>query len=86
VYKDRSKFEFNKTWNELLTKYYLRNNKWMVNLCSLREKMASMYHDSFTTYMTMTQRSKDMNNVLKKFHKKHNYTVFQNSLSNVIRF
>jgi zinc finger SWIM domain-containing protein 3 len=84
VYEDRSESEFNNLWDALLTEYCLRGNNWMVNLYSLREKWAAVYRDSFTADMTTTQRSEGMNNVFKKDFVRN--SVFQNSLSNVIRF
>ncbi|KAJ1284936.1 hypothetical protein BS78_03G243500 [Paspalum vaginatum] len=66
VYEDRSEDYFNKKWNELLAKYGLEDNSWMLNLYKLREKWAAAYRDSFTADMTSTQRSEGMNNVFKK--------------------
>jgi zinc finger SWIM domain-containing protein 3 len=66
VYEDRSEECFQNKWNELLTKYNLQENSWMLNLYDLREKWAAVYRDSFTADMTTTQRSEGMNNVYKK--------------------
>jgi zinc finger SWIM domain-containing protein 3 len=84
VYEDRSEEYFTKKWNELLTKYGLEENSWLLNLYDLRRKWAAVYHTSFTADMTTTQRSEGMNNVFKKkFRRK---LVFRNSLLNVIKF
>ena len=66
VYEDRSEEYFTKKWNELLTKYGLEENSWMLNLYDLRKKWAAVYRNSFTADMTTTQRSEGMNNVFKK--------------------
>jgi len=66
VYEDRSKFYFNKKWDELLHEYNLEDNEWMLNLYDLRTKWAAVYRDSFTADMNSTQRSEGMNNVFKK--------------------
>jgi zinc finger SWIM domain-containing protein 3 len=77
MYEDRSESEFNNLWDALLTEYCLRDNNWMVNLYSLREKWSAVYCDSFTMDMTMTPRNKAMNNVFKKDFIRN--SVFQNS-------
>ena len=66
VYEDRSKFYFNKKWDELLREYNLEDNEWMLNLYDLRTKWAAVYRDSFTADINSTQRSEGMNNVFKK--------------------
>jgi zinc finger SWIM domain-containing protein 3 len=66
VYEDRSEEYFVKKWNELLTKYDLKENSWLLNLYDLRKKWAAVYRTSFTANMTTTQRSEGMNNVFKK--------------------
>ncbi|WVZ62367.1 hypothetical protein U9M48_012125 [Paspalum notatum var. saurae] len=62
---DKFMSEF-KRCNELLTKYGLVDNSWLLNLYELREKWAAVYRDCFTPDMTSTQRSEGMNNVFKK--------------------
>jgi zinc finger SWIM domain-containing protein 3 len=66
VYEDRSEEYFIKKWNELLTKYDLKENSWLLNLYDLRRRWAAVYRTSFTADMTTTQRSEGMNNVFKK--------------------
>jgi zinc finger SWIM domain-containing protein 3 len=71
VYEDRSEEYFKMKWDDLLTKYSLKENPWMLNLYYLRDKWAAAYRDSFTADMTTTQRREGMNNVFKKrFHRK----------------
>jgi hypothetical protein len=66
VYEDRSEFDFDEKWQELLIDYNLEKNKWMSHLYALRKKWAIIYRDLFTADMTSTQRSEGMNNVFKK--------------------
>jgi zinc finger SWIM domain-containing protein 3 len=84
VYEDRSEEYFTKMWNELLSRYDLQENSWLLKLYDLREKWAAVYRSSFTADMTTTQRSEGMNNVFKKDFVGN--SVFLNSLSNVTRF
>jgi zinc finger SWIM domain-containing protein 3 len=66
VYEDRSEEYFIKMWNELLSKYNLQENSWLLKLYDLREKWAVVYRSSFTVDMTTTQKSEGMNNIFKK--------------------
>jgi hypothetical protein len=52
--------------NELLSKYDLQENSWLLKPYDLREKWTTVYCNSFTADMTTTQRSEGMNNVFKK--------------------
>jgi zinc finger SWIM domain-containing protein 3 len=54
VYEDRSEEYFIKMWNELLSKYNLQENSWLLKLYDLREKWAAVYRSSFTADMTTT--------------------------------
>ncbi|CAL1394878.1 unnamed protein product [Linum trigynum] len=78
VYDYEEEEEWHKGWNDMLTKYNLRNSEWLHVIFSIREKWAMVYgRHMFTADMKSTQRSESMNNVLKKYLKpKHNMTYF----------
>ena len=65
--EDRSVTHFENRWHELLLKYQIEDNSWISNHYKLCGKWATIYRrDSFSAYMTSTQRSEGMNNVFKK--------------------
>lgn len=71
VYEDRSLAHFENRWHELLLKYQIEDNSWISNHYKLCGKWATIYRrDSFSAYMTSTQRSEGMNNVFKKTFRK----------------
>ena len=66
IYEYDGEDEFLKVWNEMLDKYNIRENKWLINLFKLKEKWAQAYVKRiFTTGMKTTQLSESFNIDLK---------------------
>jgi len=67
VYDHEEEEDLLLAWSNMLQKHNLTNDKWLKNLFELREKCAMVYgRHTFTADMVSTQRSKSMNNILKK--------------------
>ncbi|XP_026420455.1 protein FAR1-RELATED SEQUENCE 5-like [Papaver somniferum] len=68
VYNYEDEEEFTDAWKKMLAKYDLNNNVSLNTLFSLREKWALVYgRDNFCAEMTTTQRSENLNSVIKKY-------------------
>ena len=66
VYEYDGEDEFLTAWNEMLDKYDVRENKWLIDLFKLKEKWAQAYvKRTFTAGMKTTQLSKSFNVDLK---------------------
>ncbi|XP_026400199.1 protein FAR1-RELATED SEQUENCE 5-like [Papaver somniferum] len=71
IYDYETEYEFRSSWEQLLEKYELKDDKWLNNLFKLREKWAQVYgREHFCAGMTTTQRSESINNYFKKYFKK----------------
>ncbi|XP_059630112.1 protein FAR1-RELATED SEQUENCE 4-like [Cornus florida] len=63
--------DFESTWNLMITKFGIADNKWLKSLYGLREKWCPAFSlDTFTLRAKSTQRSESMNNVLQKMSSK----------------
>ena len=66
IYKYDGEEEFLIAWNEMLDKYDVRENKWLIDLFKLKEKWAQAYvKRTFTTGIKTTQLSESFNADLK---------------------
>nr|XP_023929565.1 protein FAR1-RELATED SEQUENCE 5-like [Quercus suber] len=66
IYEYDSEDEFLTAWNEMLDKYDVRENKWLIDLFKLKEKWAQAYvKRTFTAGMKTTQLSESFNADLK---------------------
>ncbi|KAK4564321.1 hypothetical protein RGQ29_006403 [Quercus rubra] len=66
IYKYDGEDEFLTAWNEMLDKYDVRENKWLIDLSKLKEKWAQAYvKRTFTTGMKTIQLSESFNADLK---------------------
>ncbi|KAL0005247.1 hypothetical protein SO802_012808 [Lithocarpus litseifolius] len=66
IYEYDGEDEFLTAWNEMLDKYGIRKNKWLIDLFKLKEKWVQAYvKRTFTAGMTTTQLSESFNADLK---------------------
>ncbi|KAF3955830.1 hypothetical protein CMV_018996 [Castanea mollissima] len=66
IYEYDGEDEFLRAWNEMLDKYDIRENKWLIDLFKLKEKWAQAYvKRTFTAGMKTTQLSESFNADLK---------------------
>ena len=66
IYEYDGEDEFLTAWNEMLDKYDVCENKWLIDLFKLKEKWAQAYvKRNFTTRMKTTQFSESFNANLK---------------------
>ena len=66
IYEYDGEDEFLTAWNEMLDKYDVRENKWLIDLFKLKEKWAQAYvKKTFTAGMKTTQLSESFNTDLK---------------------
>jgi zinc finger SWIM domain-containing protein 3 len=68
VYDCEDEEDFLKSWDDMLKKYDLLENKWLSDLFKIRQKWALVYgHQVFCADMKSTQRSESINGVLKRY-------------------
>jgi zinc finger SWIM domain-containing protein 3 len=86
VYDYEDEDEWLLSWDNMLKKYNLTNNKWLEGIFDIKEKWAMVYgRHMFTADMKTTQRSESMNNVLKKYLKsKYNLLRFLEHYSKLL--
>jgi zinc finger SWIM domain-containing protein 3 len=86
VYDYEDEDEWLLSWDNMLKKYNLTNNKWLEGIFDIKEKWAMVYgRHMFTADMKTTQRSESMNNVLKKYLKsKYNLLRFLEHYSRLL--
>ena len=66
IYEYDGEDEFLTAWNEILDKYDVRENKWLIDLFKLKEKWAEAYvKRTFIAGMKTTQLSESFNTDLK---------------------
>jgi zinc finger SWIM domain-containing protein 3 len=68
VYDCEDEEDFLKSWDDMLKKYDLLENKWLSDLFKIRQKWALVYgRQVFCADMKSTQRSESINGVLKRY-------------------
>ncbi|XP_051132513.1 protein FAR1-RELATED SEQUENCE 5-like [Andrographis paniculata] len=73
-------------WDEMLEKYDIMENEWLKRLCRVKEKWALVYgRQFFCADITTTQRSGNMNSVIKRYvSSKNPLQVFFERFENLI--
>ncbi|KAL6563674.1 hypothetical protein OROGR_002633 [Orobanche gracilis] len=68
IYSHEVEEDFLKAWDNMLVKYELQDNDWLIKLFSKKEKWALVYgRQHFCADILSTQRSESMNSVLKRY-------------------